>query len=314
MNREQCELRAMDWLDRRAGPEWGAADETALDAWLNEAPEHQAAFWRLEYGEHRLERLASLRGILDADRRQENPTSKTLSWASLAVAAGLAAVVIGWTALSSPRTYTTEIGGRETVPLVDGSRIELNTQTRLRTRVARSARDVWLDQGEAFFNVAHDKTHPFVVHAGAKVITVLGTKFSVRRDGDRVTVAVLEGRVRVDDLAAPEKRTLVTRGDIAVASPTSTLVATDAPEKVADALSWRAGRLKFHETPLLDAATEFNRYNRIRLVIIDEAAAATRIGGNFDADDVEDFAALLHSAYGFDVKQNGAVLTISSPR
>jgi len=81
--------------------------------------------------------------------------------------------------------FDTAIGGHRIIPLVDGSRIELNTATNLRTLISKMRRDVWLDRGEAFFEVAHIEGSAFVVHAGPRLITVVGTQFSVRRDGDK---------------------------------------------------------------------------------------------------------------------------------
>lgn len=64
MSREQVEICAADWLERRSGPEWGPEEAAALKAWLAESPEHEAAFWRLEHGEERLQRLPALKGAL----------------------------------------------------------------------------------------------------------------------------------------------------------------------------------------------------------------------------------------------------------
>jgi transmembrane sensor len=65
----------------------------------------------------------------------------------------------------------------------------------------------------------------------------LGTKFSVRRDEDRVEVVVLEGRVQIDDISPSfSEATFITRGDIATAS-NSTLRATRSEEQAVDELS-----------------------------------------------------------------------------
>src|SRR3546814_5883417 len=97
-------------------------------------------------------------------------------------------------------------------------------------------RRVWLDNGEVFFEIAHDAAHPFVIFAGPKRITVLGTKFSVRRDGDKVSVSVLEGRVRIDDvqtqLETGNSSATITGGVLAVTNGPSTLVTQRAPDRV----------------------------------------------------------------------------------
>src|SRR3546814_1637423 len=72
-------------------------------------------------------------------------------------------------------------------------------------------------------------------------LTVLGTKFSVRRDGDKVSVSVLEGRVRIDDvqtqLETGNSSATITGGVLAVTNGPSTLVTQRAPDRVADALA-----------------------------------------------------------------------------
>ena len=77
--------------------------------------------------------------------------------------------------------FSTEVGGHETVTFSDGTRIELNTNTVLRARMTTAQRTVWLDKGEAYFQVKHDPAHPLTVIAGHRV-TDLGTEFLVRDD------------------------------------------------------------------------------------------------------------------------------------
>lgn len=312
---DEIEERAARLLLEREAPAWSDADETALGEWLEENPAHRVAFWRLEHGWDMTRRLASLRPGPGAAARRSFPLR---GWRPTAIAASLAAIaivsalVIGWPRVQSA-SYSTVVGGHETVPLNDGTRIELNTDTRLRTAISARGRRVWLDRGEAYFEVAHDPSRPFVVDAGTRRVTVLGTRFSVRRDGERVTVAVVEGRVRIDPArpsagALPE---VVTGGDMAVAQGPSILVAPRSREKVASELSWRRGLLTFDQATLAEAAVEFNRYNAKALVITDPAAARIRVGGAFEADNVQAFARLLHSAYGLQVQETENEVKIS---
>jgi transmembrane sensor len=210
--------------------------------------------------------------------------------------------------------FMTQVGGRRFVPLPDGSEVELNTQTVIRTAVGKVRRQVWLDSGEAFFAVAHRNGEPFVVHAGQQRITVLGTKFSVRRDKNRVTVNVLQGRVRVEsDEGARANATVIAAGDTAISRDSSILVAPRSQLRVENALAWREGRLSFDQAPLSDVAAEFNRYNRTRLIVADAAAGRIPIGGSFDASSVDSFARLLHDAYGLKVERNKATVKVSTP-
>jgi transmembrane sensor len=312
MTRSQdIEAKAAEWLVRREQPSWSQADQAALDGWLEESMAHKAAFWRLEHAWQMADRIGALsaRDIALRPRRTGLPVKW---WRAGALAASLllAVAFIGLHSrqTSSPRpsvdAFNTGLGGHRIVPLVDGSRIELNTATVLRTMISQTRREVWLDRGEAFFEVTHIEGSAFVVHAGSRVITVVGTQFSVRRDGDKVTVAVVKGRVRVEDMTPGESRATITAapGDVAIGLGSSTMVMSKPVAAVEDKLAWRDGRLVFDGTSLTEVADDFNRYNRQQLLISDPSVAAIRISGTFKALNVEAFVRLLKEAYGLKVE------------
>jgi transmembrane sensor len=312
MTRSQdIEAKAAEWLLRREQPPWSQADQAALDRWLDESMSHKAAFWRLEHTWQMADRIGALtpRDIAPRPRRAGLP----LRWwyaGALAASLLLAVAFIGlhsWPTLSPPPTadsFDTGIGGHRIVPLADGSRIELNTATNLRTLISKKRRDVWLDRGEAFFAVAHIEGSAFVVHAGPRRITVVGTQFSVRRDDDKVTVAVVQGRVRVEDSTpgASSASITVSPGDVAIGLGSSTMVVSKPVAAVEDKLTWRDGRLVFDGTTLAEVADDFNRYNRQQLLISDPSVAAIRISGTFKTSNVEAFVRLLKEAYGLKVE------------
>ena len=125
-----------------------------------------------------------------------------------AAAAGLAiAAAIFWLLVPGPfstaesadvSTFATVPGEHRSFRLADGSRVEMAGDSRLRVSLRAQKRDIELQEGEAYFNVAHDKTRPFTVHAGALHVRAVGTRFDVRTTADRVVVAVEEGVVVVE--------------------------------------------------------------------------------------------------------------------
>lgn len=315
----QIEQQAAEWLMRREQPQWSPDDQIMLDSWLDQSLAHKAAYWRLVHGWQQADRIASL----GAEPAENLPRSRAIpNWLPFAAAASIAgAFVLGNIELNRlpiaavvPAHFSTPVGGRRTIPLVDGSKVELNTATVVRTAVTETRREVWLDQGEAYFQVAHLNGHPFIVHAGDRTVTVLGTKFSVRRDGDKVTVAVIEGRVRIDDSAKPDAvpTAIITAGDVAIAQGASTLLSAKSEEGVVATLGWREGILNFDHTSLADAAAEFNRYNRKLIVIGDSETREIRVGGAFQASNVDAFVRLLHDAYGLHVTAKADQVTLSS--
>lgn len=319
--RNGIEERAAAWLVRRDQPEWSAADAQALEYWLAESDAHKVALWRLEAGWDATARLAATRSAV-AERPPLYRFSGSRPLQALAASLILlclfaASTLPGWVRSEPPaplRRFATTVGEHRSVRLPDGSAVTLNTASMMRTAVDRGQRAVWLDRGEAYFDVAHDTNHPFVIHAGDRVVTVLGTRFSVRRDGRMVTVAVVEGRVRVEDAAGGERgrAAVITAGNVAISRGTSMLLTDRSPARVEAALSWRRGMLTFDRTTLGEAAAEFNRYNRRQIQIADARTAQIRIGGTFEATDIDAFARLLRAGFGLTVRENADAITINS--
>lgn len=316
---QQIEERAALWVLQREERSWSSTDQAEFNEWLAQSDAHKVAFWRLESGWREADRIASLGAPLRPVRRRFDE----LSWGKpLALAASLLLVftflLLQWPGAfgGSPQRaqmhFATQIGGHRIVRLPDGSRVELNTDTSIRAIVDDRGRAVWLDRGEAFFDIAKHQGRKFVIYAGPRMITVLGTKFSVRRSPSQITVAVLEGSVSVDSVAAnaPDRHSTVTAGDVAIASGRSTLV-TNSAEAVRQQLAWRSGRLVFHDIPLAAAVEQFNRYNQKKLVIGDPGLAALLVGGSYSARNVDEFVRLLRAAYSLDTTETSAGLVLS---
>ncbi len=307
---DDIERAASRWLERRDRESWSGEDQAALDAWLEESPAHEIAFWRLDAAWDRTDRLTALR----------NPAPESAApRARLPLIAGIAAAFVLLAALGGTyfsaarhnidRTFQTALGGHETVSFADGSRIELNTNTVVRTRMTTASRTVWLEKGEAFFHVKHDAAHPFVVIAGDHRITDLGTEFAVRRDSGDLKVAVLDGKVRLGSGAA--QRRILTGGEVAAATRDSIVVTRRSIRALADELSWRRGVLVFDETALGEAAAELNRYNREQLVISDPSIARLVIAGTLPVNGIEGFARLAQTVLGLHVEHRKNEIVIS---
>lgn len=303
------ESAAADWLARQDSGQWTAQQQEALDTWLQASTAHRVAYLRLGAAWRRASGLAQLPGAASA--AQPRPWSR---FSLRRIAAGLALVLgAAWlatyhTSSPPPQSYATAIGENRTLALSDGSRLTLNTGTRLRAEINAGVRKVWLDGGEAYFDIAHDAAHPFVVEAGASRITVLGTRFVVRREGDLVKVAVVEGKVRV---AGAGQQALLLANDTAQADARQVTIDRKTPAQLAHLLSWREGRLVIDQLTLAQAAEEFNRYNRRKLVIADPALSGMVIGGSFAPENIDGFARLLQQGFGLRVENRADRITIS---
>jgi len=192
-----------------------------------------------------------------------------------------------------PSVYTTAIGEQRSVELNDGSAISINARSSVRVKFTEHARDVYLTAGQAMFTVAKDADRPFRVHVNDTVVQAIGTKFDVRRAAGRISVAVVEGTVRITTEAATQAAsslatlaaaTQVTAGE-AVSVGDTGRITPPKPINVAEVSAWQQRRLVFADNTLAEIAEEFARFNRTpQLRIEGEALRARRFSGVFDAD------------------------------
>jgi len=225
--------------------------------------------------------------------------------------------------------YTTPIGGIASVPLRDGSNITLNTASQVHVELTPTERHVRLDKGEAFFEVAKDPNRPFIVQVDGKRVIAVGTKFSVRRNGNDIRVAVSDGKVRVEHTPSPLRvraegaggeasqgngsaDVFVPAGSVASTDNDRVMVHEESLAAVEDNLSWRQGYLTFHDTSLADAIAEFNRYNTHRITIEDPKIAAIRISGTFRAINYQAFVRVLGDGFSIHAKSTDDSTTLTT--
>lgn len=211
--------------------------------------------------------------------------------------------------------FRTSVGERATATLEDGSTVVLNTNSTLEINYSELRRDVRLVAGQALFKVAHDPMRPFIVAAASHEVVALGTKFEVRLDGEKVRVALLQGRVRVEPIAARRGTAIGKRG--AVLAPGEQLVASATGmvvnrADVEELVSWKTGRVRFDNLRLADAVAEMNRYSRTRILIDDPAAADIRITGAFRAGQSYTFAETIGEAFPVEVEHSGDTIRLRS--
>jgi transmembrane sensor len=313
---------ASAWIAKLHGPERTPELEEDVIAWLRADPRHARAF------EHATEvwnalgnlspggvtRLAAAESA--AFTRVPRAARGSRRWA---IAASLLVVMTGaglWNLLSRGE-YTTETGEQRMVTLEDGSRLYLNSDTRLKVALDSVSRSVRLDRGEAYFEVARDPNRPFTVAAGDRIVTALGTSFVVRSDHVATVVTLVEGKISVttqDENAltlSPGQRLTFRRTEPDEERPTGTAVAPgpraytiDTP-RIDTLTAWRRGEVVFDETPLAAAIEEMNRYQRQQLVIEDTTVGALPISGIYRTGNNHDFANAMATLYDLEISTSG---------
>lgn len=317
----QIERQAADWLAKQAGSAWSPADAAQLTQWLEASTAHKVAFLRLEAAWQQANRLRALRGALRPERVPPRKFRRRPGWKRLhtvSLAAGVMLIMIlgalGYVWLPGESSFRTTVGAVTAVPMSDGSKVTLNTDSQIRISVTGQERRVSLGRGEAFFEVAKDPTRPFIVVAGHCRVVAVGTQFSVWREGDEVRVVVTEGRVRVErsDATTGDDPTIeVAAGSIAHAGDAGVLVEHKRPGELEETLGWRRGFLFFHDLPLSAAVAEFNRYNPQKMVVGSPVVAGLRISGSFRSTNVGGFVRLLQEGFSIHVEQRGEQITLT---
>jgi transmembrane sensor len=228
----------------------------------------------------------------------------------LALAACLLLMVVAssvWLA-ARPGSFSTAVGEQQMATLEDGTRITLNTDTRLRVRYADHQRSVMIDRGEAMFEVAPNPRRPFVVTAGGTKVRALGTSFIVRRVGGNVVVTLVQGKVSVTDAASGPGGAAKAANE-AILAPGERLIVTDNAMTQIDRPSieavtaWRRGQAIFADTPLSAAVAELNRYGGPHVVLGDPRLASLRVSGVFATNDTVEFATAVAALHGLEVER-----------
>jgi transmembrane sensor len=226
---------------------------------------------------------------------REAPGRSRWRAAASAVAAGVvlaAGAAFAWqtwraqherTAEQAPlREFATARGQRATIRLVDGTRVELGFASTLRVRPFDGGRrELWVE-GEAVFDVVHDSTRPFIVHAANATTEDLGTTFAVRAyPGDAaVRVVVVSGKValrqRVPVPGAQPREAVLGPGQLGRLDGEGRLEVESGVDTSAY-VAWLAGRVTFHDARLDEVAAELERRFDVTIRIPDARVAARRV-------------------------------------
>lgn len=313
LNMSRAEAAAWWFARIQRGP-LEAAEERALESWLEsdgaaDAFDRARRAWSLTGETADLPRMRALRTAALARTRQR-PRAAHLWPRAAGIAAALAlcaalGVGLGIVPLGPLRgsgqelqrmggpDFVTLVGERRSVSLPDGTVVTLNTDSALDVAFTDSFRIVRLTKGQAYFEVAHDEAHPFLVEAAGRRITALGTAFDVRIDPDRFQVLLVEGSVMVNrspyafDGAADAREFVLHPGEGLVA-------AFGAPEQVTQIdvtrqLRWRDGFMEFDGELLINVVAEMNRYTSAPLSVQDPRVGDLRVSGVFRTGDQSQF-------------------------
>lgn len=320
--------QAAVWVTDLHGPDRNAELEAGVRRWLAEDPRHAQAFERAtDAWQCSGDLLARPPLPQTAALPSRRSTRSRLVWAGAAALALILA--LSFYLLESPALIT-GAAEQKTVELSDGTQVRLNANSRIVVAYTDNTRSVTLTQGEAYFDVAKIAARPFVVTIGSRKVIALGTAFEVRREdgrSDDFSVTLIDGHVAIEPVSGPNQ--IPTASTLMLPNPAAQPVTLLDPGQrlrisagVPDTLdtppmeritAWQRGQLIFEDTSLREAAAEFNRYGKHRLIIDDSVPQTLHVGGVFRIGDPASFAQAMSNAYQLRLIEHNQEIILSKP-
>lgn len=318
-NRSRLFDEASTWLIRIRENPHSADVRTAFEAWRRTSPEHEQAWddlcllWSATGKAEPFYRpLASIK-----PKAMRPPAFSIPRFATGLAVAGLTAFAI-WLAVPSlmirlTADHVTATAEIQTIPLEDGSTVQLAPDSALSVEFQNDIRQVVLLRGEAFFDIAKDPKRKFKVIAGGAEVEVLGTAFDVHVTEVATAVSVARGSVSTfaRNAPLPASKSILAPGDAIeiderTGTATKTLVATD------DVGSWRQGRLVVSNATIASVVDVIRHYDTAWITLADPTLGDQKVTGIYDLNSPELALGALVDPFGGRVRNLGSSIRIIS--
>lgn len=293
---------ASSWLARLEGSS-SPEVEQAFRLWYEADPAHAAAFERVRRsyasaGLLRHSELARDRSFAPETTPVTSPQPRWALAAAIAVALLVpGAILVTQGGLSPAETrnallLASAVGEIRQVALDDGSKVTLDTATKVEVELGRSERRAVVREGRARFEVAAD-SRPFIVEAAPATVTSGPAVLDVERLGDHARVEVLSGSATATLDSGGHRGSSVNLGagqGFSSNQELGTYVLTS------DRSAWTRGMLQFDGTPLAEAVALANRYSQQK-IMLRSGIEQLRVTGAFKAGDQSGLAKGLAEAF-----------------
>nr|WP_255578507.1 FecR family protein [Chitinophaga sp. sic0106] len=167
----------------------------------------------------------------------------------------------------------TPYGLKETITLEDGSTIAMNGGTKVHypEHFTSTARQIFLDEGEAMFDAAHDPARSFTVYSGDLSTIALGTSFNIRAYASEadITVALITGKVKVEKTGNANNATILMPSEQLRYNRTSLELIKSSFANPDNIIGWRKGYLIFDGAGFNDIAAALQ--NRFGVTVINNS-------------------------------------------
>lgn len=211
-------------------------------------------------------------------------------------------------------TIETPRGGQYQVRLPDGTSVWLNAASKLVYPVnfhGSKERRIQLD-GEAYFEVAKDKTRPFIVKTGKQEVTVLGTHFNINgyKDEPIISTTLMEGSIKTSNTSSGNSRILSPGQQSTVFSGDGAIDVRNVNTE--NIISWKNGYFIFDNQDITSIMKVIGRWYDVN-IDYQSINKEEKFGGTFSrSSDLDDILKVLKILGNVDFKVEGRTIVVSN--
>ncbi|VUD47015.1 hypothetical protein TDB9533_00940 [Thalassocella blandensis] len=323
---QEIKQTAAEWFACMREDSLAESKKKEFERWRNASPLHALAYeqcctlWMMS---HELKQDEDIREMLSQARKSGASQSlarfrarrstmiKMLS--AVAAIALVGVLLVVRQQVPEAVYYFSKIGEQKNVTLQDGSIITLNTNSKVKVVYTRNTRQIELEKGEVYFDVAKNRERPFLVKVNTSTVTAVGTEFNVSKLSEAIKVDVTEGivefKIENDDSIAHD----ASHSNIVTSLKVGDAVLYDFQENqahfsqvnYAKIHAWRDNKIYFKEDTLDAVIQEYNRYIVPKIIVVDDELNKQKITGIFQQGDLDSFIFALQQALNAQVETYG---------
>jgi ferric-dicitrate binding protein FerR (iron transport regulator) len=185
--------------------------------------------------------------------------------------------------------------------LPDGTKVVLNAQSSLRfpSTFSDATREVILT-GEAFFDVAEDKNHPFIVKTQGINIVVLGTAFNLKSyEGDpTIETTLIRGKVVIENNRGVSRKKVELKPNQKAVFSLDTENITLVNVSRGETAPWNKASLEFEQEELFNVIKSLERWYGVTIHMQDNTNMSCRLTARIDKESLNETMDVLKSLTG----------------
>ena len=287
-------------------------EENEILSWISNNPENRKHFqqvsdiWNISILPAQRNKIDSTKAFNEFEKKRSKSQKRTIPlWIYSAAASIL--LLISFIALENYKFDKKELLAKSEVVtniLPDGTEVELNQNSSLTYYVKKLKRKrcAYL-VGEAYFDVKHDKSKPFIVYADGIQITVTGTSFNVNSGGNSIEISLVEGSISVN-YCDTAKTFNLKAGESLLVNKKTRVIEFESQMDVNN-LTWKTNELIFKNSSLNDVLSRLEKIYNISFSYNSSAIESLKFDGRLSTEDLDVILSTIEITFNLTITPEG---------